>query len=330
MRVPHIVRALACLSVCAMALGCISCASPGHSGERADTRRQQAPGSVRPGVSNEQITGKEFRLPLDVYELTERQQGEIALARTLLAGYCMAKLGYEFQSDHAAAQAAWATRIGILDFGNYGNVRRYGVVSATEAAVDGYHLPSTVQGDDTPPFPSDRHGLGAPSAALNEALNGTMSGRDGIPPGGCMGEADRRLGLASSGVGGSNVGPSTVQQAADESFAASMKASRVNDAIGKWSECMKSRGYSYSSPISAAGSFKIQAAPVSAMERAVAVADVSCKAATHLTEIWFSVEKRYQEAQILQAEPVFNRLTTQNDNLIRKAESIVSDAGYGG
>ncbi|GAA4409625.1 hypothetical protein ACFQV2_19545 [Actinokineospora soli] len=78
------------------------------------------------------------QLPLDAYRATTWQSGQVVLARALLIAECEGTQA----PDRTVIEQDTIDR--IRDFGPAGNKRRYGITSVADAAMYGYHLPSTL------------------------------------------------------------------------------------------------------------------------------------------------------------------------------------------
>jgi len=92
-----------------------------------------------------------------------------------------------------------------------------------------------------------------------------------------------------------------------------------------WSACMTHRGFSYRTPQQAAQR-NWPSAP-SPVEIATAVADVTCKTQTNLTNTWLAVEAAYQLALISQNLTALSQLQASFATLLRRAEALVGAAG---
>jgi len=223
----------------------------------------------------------DLRYPLDAYELTPRQAAERDYLGQRFERACMRRFGFDFlpglsnDVDRATATAK--------EFSS----RRYGITALPIAKVYGYGLSPTTTGTAAP---QSADSLPRPEVAV---LTGQAHG---APAGGCVGEAARTVGTSLV----SDADARTVAQIGQDAFLHAKSDRRVRAVFAAWSRCMARKGYSYSDPFRAAGDPRWQgknAAP-SALELAVAHADISCKAATNLVGITFAVEADYQNAAV--------------------------------
>jgi hypothetical protein len=97
---------------------------------------------------------------------------------------------------------------------------------------------------------------------------------------------------------------------------------RVIRGFKAWSACMRQAGYSYPTPLTAAGDQR-WAGAISQAEIQTAVADVRCKQRTDLIGIWFSVESGYENASIQANIQQLTRIRNQWAAASRKAAQIL-------
>jgi hypothetical protein len=202
----------------------------------------------------------------------------------------MARFGFSYpppgETGAGAASLARALEIG--------GSRLWGVSDPTAAREYGYNLPSADPGQPLTPPPNKKNLL--PPAEL-AVLDGTTSLKgtagQGVPRGGCIGQTNREL--ATAGI--SYIGSQVVSQISDESFVRTLSDPRTLAVFGKWSACMRSHGYDYSSPLDPPGRFNLNAPPTTA-EIQTAVTDVACKFTTNLLGVTFAVQSDYQNTLI--------------------------------
>jgi hypothetical protein len=244
----------------------------------------------------------DFVLPADAYAFTLPETGRIDLARELLAGKCMQRLGYAFDADAARREIAAGNRNTVTDLGWYGNKRRYGVTDPAIAARYGYHLVTGNLGG-TSPAP----GLGALTAAMRTALTGTCTreAATALSPDGVVGEADVVAALGSG------------------SFRDSMRSPTVTAAFAQWSACMLEKGYHYATPAVAGPEFDLDSPRITPAETAAASTDVACKQRTHLLDVWRTFETTDQNRQIAQNPTAFAAAKAAHDAEMRRVDAIL-------
>ena len=241
-------------------------------------------------------------LPADAYAFTLPETGQIDLARELLAGKCMQRLGYAFDADAARREIAAGNRNTVTDLGWYGNKRRYGVTDPAIAARYGYHLVTLTLGG-TSPAP----GLGTVTPAMRTALTGTCTreAATALSPDGVVGEAD-----VVASLGG-------------ESFRASLRSPAVTAVFAQWSACMLEKGYHYASPTVAGTEFDVDNPRITPAEKAAASTDVACKERTHLPDIWRGFETTDQNQQIARNRTAFAAAKAAHDAEMRRVAAII-------
>ena len=112
-----------------------------------------------------------------------------------------------------------------------------------------------------------------------------------IPAGGCVGQADRQLTDPANGM--------LVNKLDEQSLDDSRTLPAVKAAIGQWSDCMRHSGYQASDPLKASLlAQQLGATAGDAVDRKIAVADVTCKSRTNLVGIWFDAESTVQKKYI--------------------------------
>jgi hypothetical protein len=214
------------------------------------------------------------QLPLSGYELSNAQQAETGYLYLLLKQKCMAALGFQYAPGLSASYVSLSTKIY-----NEFDSRLWGVSDPVAAREYGYGMPPWEEGTTA------AHSLGGVSSAEARALSGHS---------GCSSRAEREL--AAEGI--SLVpGSGLVGSLSTESWERAKADPRVLAVFAKWSACMKSHGYNYSSPLAVAGSFGASGR-ASQEEIQTAVTDVNCKTKTNLLGVTFAVESDYQNELI--------------------------------
>ncbi|MEU3184523.1 hypothetical protein ABZ707_09970 [Streptomyces sp. NPDC006923] len=267
---------------------------------------EAGPGST--GAASTAPVDYTFRLPIAKYSYSDAQNAAIRDAENVLTERCLRTYGIEFQVPPVPR------RTGISD-------RRYGLSNAADAAQYGYHLPP-----DPPPYNPTRGLAGEEAAVMTGAPGGptaneTLTYRGmKVPAGGCRWEAARSLATGhedrkAAGVAG---------DIANESYQVSIKDKRVQDVTRAWSACMKGRGFTYSSPMTALGDPKFLEKEMADGETATAEADIRCKKETDLLNVWFSVESEIQKAMIAKQSKTLDRLGDLHLAKVAAAQKITA------
>ncbi|MCR3752243.1 hypothetical protein [Lentzea californiensis] len=233
-------------------------------------------------------------LPLDQYRLSTWDTGRIILAREILIHRCIEDRGGSKPSPDAAAIEQDA-RVRIKDIGPRGNKRRYGITDPRDAAVYGYHLPSTVDRTERPVPAKER----------------STSSQ-------CVQQADKTLGEANLTT------PAEVKEISTDSYERSLSDPRVAQARTQWSACMKAAGHDYDSSAAAAGAFDLSAATVTAAEIATASADVECKSRSGLVGTWQEVESAIQQSVLDSRRQAFQDIAEQRERFNGRADRTIN------
>jgi hypothetical protein len=244
----------------------------------------------------------DFVLPSDTYAFTLPEIGRIDLAKQLLIGKCMQRLGYRFDAAAARRDIAAGNHNTVTDLGWYGNPRRYGVTDPAVAARYGYHLetPSLGGGTAAP-------GLGTVTGAMRRSLTGSCApeATTALSPDGVVAESD------------------VVADVSARSFRESMHDPAVLAAFGQWARCMGAKGYRYSAPAEACAEFDVDSPRIPAAEIAAAEADVACKQQTHLIDGWHGFEVRYQNDRIAAQRTAFDQAMKDHDAQMRRVDQVI-------
>ncbi|MEV6053571.1 hypothetical protein [Streptomyces sp. NPDC052107] len=275
-------------------------AAPGSSAAPTATGSPAAE-ARKPPADAEQYT---FRLPIAAYSYSAAEQDVIERAKNALTDSCMADFGVAYHSPAPLTGPISADR-------------RYGISSAVEAKEYGYHLP---------PDPSMAAAAVSPDIArvlYGKAPDGstetTYAGKT-VPANGCRGKAVTELGAKFE----EGAGASAARDISVTSYRQSEKDSHVVAAVRKWSACMKGKGLSYRSPMTAVSSFSLKSANPSEKERTTAVADISCKQETHLLDIWFTAESGIQKTMIREHRAALEGLKKDHAANVDTARAVVA------
>ncbi|MFE4513257.1 hypothetical protein ACFRMQ_03520 [Kitasatospora sp. NPDC056783] len=248
------------------------------------------------------------QLPLRAFSATPQELTGIARAQGLLTQDCMKRLGFgSWQPNNADL-----TKVGKDDMPT-----PYGFLNEAQAAQYGFHAPGAAG--------ATKAGGGTLNPAEFTALSGLKSPTGGepaggdTPPGGCTGEADRKLknDKAPSGdVYGDLTGQSMNRTKSD---------ARVTAAIAEWATCMKQKGYAYSTPESL--STESWGPTVTQREIDTAKADVACTKQTNLSGIAFGVQSAIQKQLIEQHDSELKAYRAAIQAQIDKAAAVLREHG---
>lgn len=280
----------------------------------------------------------EIILPINAYTMKISEIQQAGLARDLLAGQCMRRFGFTFDAAGLTARSRKAAENDIKDNGEYGNKRRYGSPSLAHATRYGFQMPSQVDGTglfqpkNKEESKRNVRGLGFLTPAKEMVLMGlapdgknagSVNGQQ-VPSGGCLGEADRKL--------GGNPGEAPlVAKISHESFKRSLTDPTVTAAFAKWSACVKAKGYNWRTPRDAgtgvvpentsAGS---QGVPPSPREIAAARTNFLCQRQVGLVAIWSDFEAKDQQDQIEKNFEELERIKQDRQNRLKFVSQIIA------
>jgi hypothetical protein len=265
-------------------------------------------------------SGETVNLPLNSYaDVAGLQQTVLAEADVLLTQKCMAGRGFVYSSETTPVEEQ--EQLQSIEDG-------FGITSLSDASSYGYGQPP---GSSGPPsgglflggfssFGQLRH-----KAALGEALIGFAPGITIGPvhEEGCLQLASNELYRPGNNQPGDPV-PAIAVQASTWT----QTDPRVVAVDAAWSRCMAARGYHYTSPQQPAG-HSWPKHPTKA-ETATAVADVTCKQQTNLTNTWLTVEAAYQTALVGQDIATLASLQASFQAALSRVEALLaSPAGAG-
>lgn len=286
--------------------GTTTAAAPVATG--GPSARASAPVAI--AGTTEQDLGRDFQLPLNAFLLTTSQTAQLSQAREAVMARCVVGQGFHYDPSKDVSLSDAPTRANIIDFGENGNRRRYGISSLAAATNYGYQLPSeflvkVVRNDGR----QNVHGFGASSPALLKAVAT------------CLQEADKSLPNAGQ-IG------SLVSDLKAESFTRSMTDPAVKAKFALWADCMKQKGFSETDPLKAGATVSRGQSDmtVTAAERQEAVADVTCKEQVSLLDVWFDTEKRLQEQQVAQHQEELNTVKALNERSVAAAAEALRTA----
>ncbi|WP_424861519.1 hypothetical protein [Streptomyces sp. MMS24-I29] len=244
-------------------------------------------------------------MPIEEYSVSPTDYTFIQNAKIALVNKCLKDLGSDYSLPSMGDPVIQASR-------------RYGIMDYETASKYGYHMPP-----EEPRADGDANSLSADERRLifGELVKGEPRGR--VPSGGCYGEAE-------SVINGPNVPDSAISFASQvngKSFEDSLKDPRLVKINKKWARCMAREGYEYETPMQAVSDSKFQKGDPGEEERRVAMADVNCKDATSLIEIWSEIESERQVGMIQENVDLLNRLKAFQNLQKRNALKVITTPG---
>jgi hypothetical protein len=305
------VRRLApvCLALAAALLGCSSGSGSGEGGGPATAAK--SPTTSGSSAGERQIAYAN-RLPMAWYSYSVDDNTVIESAQHVLTRRCLKTYGIQYEPPQQPLDAPRSAD------------RRYGLSSATEAALYGYHPNRDIaQLPDGPDLPKDALTVfygkrGAPQEGGGEKL--TYKGK-AVPDDGCFGQSVAKLSQEYDDPAGAAI----ASRIANESYEESLADPAVKEAFRKWSACMRSSGFRYSSPMEPLNNPAFQGNDISAKEKQTATADVRCKKETRLLDIWFKAETGIQKAEIEKNYVALEKLRAAHREKAEAARRIVAE-----
>ncbi|TWP53302.1 hypothetical protein FKR81_04845 [Lentzea tibetensis] len=248
--------------------------------------------------------------PLDGYLISPERRATVRKGQDLLVQKCLRRFGFEMELPDREADQVRGRVIGVVDDAE---VAKYGY--SDPETLESVHKAEQIRKDQKP-WPEE----------MVAVLNGrgqNASKKGDVPQGGCAGEAQRALGLASQ----------SVDKPGDENFVIALSRdstklteedSRLKGAWGKWSACMKEAGYDYADPWGPNGEKKFGGDDASPEEIATARADVACRKKHDVNGIWVAVRTAYQNRLIEDNADALKQHQNRIDEQVRKATEVVS------
>jgi hypothetical protein len=279
--------------------------------------------SGRPQISVPPIppagSSRPIAMPLDSYEqVAGNEQEVLSEASSLLTQSCMAARGFSYTE---AAQPS--IELSALQQTENSPV---GLTKLSQAQTYGYATPKAGSGAGGPQF------FGAVSGqvfgrAIQNNGPAWVTALLGFSPGPVQqirGHHEGCIQLVTSELYGPDRGsanPDPVPGIAFQALQWTQSDPRTLAVDKAWSRCMTARGYGYGTPQEAEQ--KNWPSAPSTIEIATAVADVTCKTQTNLTNTWLTVEAAYQLALIDQNLTALSQLQSSFKGLLQRAEALV-------
>ncbi|MDQ1582899.1 MAG: hypothetical protein QOF36_953, partial [Microbacteriaceae bacterium] len=255
-------------------------------------------------------SGQGISLPADAYKASPANENLVLSAEYQAMKSCMARYGIAFD----APASTWTVPATNHDYD-----RLFGLINLAEAQKYGYHTGETLlsSGEAAPPS--------TPAADPNESTPNYLAVAMGdpsvpkvnglaVPNGGCISEARSKLGDSSTAQ-------TLYENAINYGLTQSDADSRVIDAFGSWSACMKNAGFSYATPRDAIDDPQWATAAPSATELKVATSDVECKVATNLTGLRVAVAAAWQNQYISAHDAQFAAVKSGFGQQVAKANA---------
>ncbi|MFD5188281.1 hypothetical protein ACFWMU_08970 [Streptomyces sp. NPDC058357] len=240
----------------------------------------------------------------------------VEAAETSVTEQCMRRIGIDYHAEPAKS-GEWGVE----------EDRRYGIQDRERASLYGYHPISVVH----PPEKSKAQLSDAELAALWGKTEKGVPLRRGakspngkvIPPGGCSGEADRKIRAPYDYAEGVSV----ARTIDFEGYKRSLKDPAVTKVFADWSSCMRAEGYSYASPVEAMGSPAFSSTEVSDQERAVAKSDIGCKQKVDLIHRWNAAETAIQMPMIKKNQATLDKFLSLQKDKVAAAGKLLEHHG---
>lgn len=286
----------------------------------ADTEASAS--SEAPEVTPAAAETKIRTLPVEDYLPSSAEYVKITKARVRLDEQCMR--GFGFTGFEALSVPQQDPRDSFT-------ADRYGIEDAAQAAQFGYHpapaLKAFAQGAPEPDLSADEELVmtGLPAGQSDTAdLKAAAAPRSfkgkTVPEGGCIGQSTRQL------TGGSDeLYPDLPQDINGQSYRKAKEAPRVREAFAAWSQCMKSKGFTYSDPMQANDDPKFSnSGTATGAEIATATSDVACKNSSRLVDIWFQAEVDIQKSLIEGHRTELTPMKNTKQNALAKASAVLA------
>lgn len=261
-----------------------------------------------PAAARVVLDSRSLRLPLDAYRLSAGEQVRVTDAEDRVVRVCMHRFGLTPPRRPDTAPLGPTTH----------TERRYGLTDPKLAARDGYHLgnrdPRTAPRRPTPHL-SPAQELVLFGSAAGSARH-EYAGRP-VPEGGCLGAADRRVGVDDEAA-----------DLVDKLDAASVLDARhkpaVKAAFRDWSACMRADGFDYAMPWDPANDPRFTGRTSSPTEIRVATADVACKKKTNVVGVWYAADVALQRVSIDRHRYALRHVEANNRYQLAAAAAILA------
>jgi hypothetical protein len=295
-----------CLALAAALLGCSSGSGSGEGGGPVGSAKSPA---LSGGSTAEPRVEYTSRLPIARYSYTDAESALIDSAKHLLTARCLRTFGIDYTPPEPEPVTDRPAD------------RRYGLSSESEAAALGYH-PDLGPPQPGPDLPDDalRVFYGNRGADPNSGEKVVYKGKE-VPPNGCFGQSVAELSQKYDDPAAAE----TARRIAVRSYDDSLTAPTVKEGFRKWSACMRTSGFRYSTPIDALNDPAFRTETASKKEKQTALADVRCKKETGLLDIWFTAESALQRAEMRKNAESLEKLRAAHGRKVEAARRIVRE-----
>lgn len=117
--------------------------------------------------------------------------------------------------------------------------------------------------------------------------------------------------------------PDIAQSMGMKSWEQSSADYRVEQVFARWSDCMKSAGFSYRTPLESSRDRNL-VREMSPLQIRTATADASCKQKHNVIGTWAAVEAAYQEVMIQRNKAALELLRQANLARLQRAATVVT------
>ncbi|MFI6522906.1 hypothetical protein ACIBF1_45640 [Spirillospora sp. NPDC050679] len=300
--------------------GCSSGGSPETGRGARPVPDSPAPITSTPSPSG---PGRLPALPMRAYMIDESQRHQLAKAEAVLTRACMKRFGFQYTPPALTSGLRAPTK----------EDSQSGELPMTDpkfAATHGYRDRGTAGSRPRPRLGLSEQGLlvltGPEGAPPNRRGSGTAQAVRGqrIPAHGCMGEARRTLG-GEEAVKTAFGDPELVTGIVLESYFRTTTEPRVKAVFGKWSACMKARGFDYASPVDAAKDPRWNVErPPDATEIQTAKADVACNRQHNVSGVFYAVQQAFQKASIEKNAQALQKIKADREAALAKTGQIIA------
>jgi len=254
--------------------------------------------------------------PIDAYVPTVTDINKLTKGMDIVQARCMKGFNLPYQSEEIDGLAQ-----DVLDY--IARTPLYGYFGTDTQLDKGYDMMRNPSAAD--------NSASVPQVAVN-VFNGKNSagtlitsyqGKK-VPPGGCQG-------AGAAAVGGFPPMPTT-EVLPDGGPRTPASDPRLVAIYAKWAQCMKTKGYGYSTPMAAFldpqwqphSAAEFQDYTVSPVQIATVTADLDCKKSTNLIGVAIAVESAYDNQYIKSHKTQLAKFQMQLDARVAKAEQIIA------
>lgn len=307
---PIMISLVAALTVSTVLSSCG--AGSGNSGSAPPSLTQPAIPAAPPAPASD---GSDIRMPLDAFSSTDAADEEVLKqANDVLVQRCMVQRGFTdtAPAPSSSTQPASGPRPEPYGVTDLATAREFGYGSAGRTA--------NMASGGSSGVPTIDQLINEHGTAWVVAMFGAVppaAPAKGAPQG-CVDAGP--AGLYDSAYG--HIDRSIVGELADQATQHTEADPRVLTVERAWSSCLAKQGFSYDTPMLAAG--QKRTTPASATEIATAVADVGCKQQTNLPGVWVAVESGYQQQLVNQNAAALDEFHQDYLGLLAKARALIT------